>query len=157
MIITATADGHCNIATKSAKLTLNNQIVVGERVIPGPGEYEVSDIFIESLPDVSILHAEEMTFVVLQRGKRALTDKEMEHLESVDLLFVHVDSEAADELEKVTKLANQIEPRVLLLLGITDVQKFERVEGQIASVVDSLKITRKDLPEETRQVYILKV
>ena len=157
MTITATQDGHCLIATKSAKVNLNNEIRIGDRVLPGPGEYEVSDVFAEVLPDVAVFHAEEMTFVALQRGKRALTDEEMERLESVDMLFVHVNSEATDELDQIVKVTNQVEPRVLVLLGIQDIAKFERIEGQVAQVVDSVKLSRKELPEETRSVYILKV
>ncbi|MGI6103464.1 MAG: hypothetical protein ACOYBJ_02495, partial [Patescibacteria group bacterium] len=105
----------------------------------------------------AVFHAEEMTFVALQRGKRALTDEEMERLESVDMLFVHVNSEVADELDQIVRVTNQVEPRVLVLLGIRDVAKFERIEGQVAQVVDSVKLSRKELPGETRSVYILKV
>lgn len=154
MQIKATETG-CSIKTKDAVIMVDGQMKIGERVLPGPGEYEVSGVFAEVLPDVAVFHAEEMNIAYLGHGKKKLEDREQEALEAVDVLLVAADSDAKDELKAITDLANEIEPRILVLTGVKDPGVFAKVEGQAPTSLDTLKVTRADLPEEERLVYIL--
>ncbi|MBI4032093.1 MBL fold metallo-hydrolase [Candidatus Berkelbacteria bacterium] len=163
MQLTRTTDALAQVKTKQATLTLNDGITIkpdasvgsGAKTLPGPGEYEVADIFAEVSPDLAHFHAEDLTLAYLGHRKRAVTDDELGDLENVDVLLVAVDSENPDELAAITKLTAAIEPRIIVLIG-ADPTTFAKLRGTPPEVVETLKLSRKELPEEESLAYILK-
>lgn len=146
----------CTIKTKSTTVSLDGVFSIGDLVLPGPGEYEAGGVFAEVQPDLSTYHIEDMVILYLGHTKRSVTEEEMAHVENVDILLVVVDSEAKDELEAITKLTKEIEPRIIVLVGIDDPSAFAKVGGAQPEVVSSLKLTKSDLPDEDRKAYVLK-
>lgn len=157
MQFVANAAGEFTIKTKTTTISSNSELKIGDIVLPGPGEYETNGVFAEVDRDIAHFHAEEMVLVYLGHRKRQVTQEELGHLENVDVLLVAVDSEAKDELQSITKLIRDIEPRVVVLMGIANADAFQKVDGEAPEVVPTLKITKNDLPEEGRKVYILNV
>ena len=155
MQITATPDSRCAIKTKTATIALDGEMKIGDLVLPGPGEYETNGVFAEVEPDLTHFHAEEMVLVYLGHRKRQVTEAELEHLEDVDILLVAVDSEAKDELSNITKLIREIEPRIVVLVGITNAEAFAKVDGGKPEAVNVIKVTKSELPDEGRTVYVL--
>lgn len=156
MQIVAGKDGEYQLKTKQTTVSVDGTIAIGDRVLPGPGEYESGGVFAEITPDIAHFHVEEMVIVYLGHKKRAVTEAELEHLENVDVLLVSVDSEAKDELTAITKLIKEIEPRIVLLVGIENAEAFTKVDGEVPEIISNLKLTRADLPEEDRKMYLLK-
>lgn len=145
----------CLIKTKATTVSLDGEFKIGELVLPGPGEYEAGGVFAEIQPDLASFHLEDMVLLYLGHTKRSVTEAELANVENVDILFVAVDSGGRDELAAITKLSKEIEPRVIVLAGITDPTAFTKVDGEVPEVVTSLKLTKSDLPDESRRVYVL--
>lgn len=155
MQLSRTNDALVMVKTKLATLTLNDGITINDKQLPGPGEYEVADIFAEVTPDLAHFHAEELTLAYLGHKKRAVTDEELGHLENVDILLIAVDSENPEELAAISKLTAAIEPRIIVLIG-ADPTTFAKLRGTTPEVVETLKLSRKDLPEGEARAYILR-
>lgn len=147
--------GTIELKTKQTTMSVNDEYKLGDRVLPGPGEYESGGVFAEVAPDIAHFHAEEMVIVYLGHSKRSVTEEELGHLEKVDILLVAVDSAKKDELQTISKLIKEIEPRLVVLVGIEDPTAFAKVDGETPQTVATLKITTADLPEESRLVYLL--
>jgi len=137
-------------------VSLDGQFKIGDLVLPGPGEYEAGGVFAEVQPDLVTFHIEDMVLLYLGHTKRSVTEQEMANVENVDILLVVVDSEAKDELESIAKLTKDIEPRVIILVGIGDPSIFTKVGGVEPEFVSSLKLQKSDLPDEDRKAYVLK-
>lgn len=130
-------------------------------VIKGPGEFEVGGVFvygISSAPNtIYRIETREMVLAHLGGLTHALTDKEIELLENVDVLFVPVGKDAV-------KIVNELEPRIVIPMHfkmpdfketLEPVEKFIKELGIKAETVDKLKLTKKDLPQEETKVFIM--
>lgn len=158
MQITPGSDARgCIIKAKTTTVSLDGAFKIGDLVLPGPGEYEAGGIFAEIQPDLANFHIEDMVILYLGHTKRSVTEAELANVENVDILLVVVDNEGKDEMTAITKLSKEIEPRVIVLVGIDDPAVFTKVDGEVPEVVPSLKLAKSDLPEESRKVYVLKV
>lgn len=146
----------CQIKTKTTQVSLDGEFKIGEMVLPGPGEYEAGGVFAEIQPDIANFHIEDMVILYLGHNKRSVTESELANVENVDILLVVVDSDAKEELVAISKLTKEIEPRLVVLVGIDDPAAFAKVGGDVPEVVSSLKIIKSELPEEDRKVYVLK-
>lgn len=158
MQITPGSDAQgCIIKTKTTTVSLDGEFKIGDLLLPGPGEYEAGGVFAEVQPDLANFHVEDMVILYLGHTKRSVTESELANVENVDILLVVVGGEGKDEMTAITKLSKEIEPRVIVLVGIDDPAAFTKVDGEAPEVVASLKLTKSDLPEESRKVYVLKV
>ncbi len=155
MTIQFTAQGECELKTKTATVVLNDVFRINEFEAPGPGEYEVSEVFAEVGPNVTHLHIEDMIVAAFSKTQRAVTPEELENLENVDIMLVTFGGNVKEELEKITKLIGSVEPRVVVLCGLDDPTLVEKIEGQVPEQLPLLKISKCDLPDDERKVYLL--
>lgn len=118
-------------------------------VLPGPGEYEISEVSIfgrkwkESL--VFIIQAEEIRLAFLADFQGKLKDEQLEEINGVDVLLV---------CPEATEVVKQIEPKIVI-------PATEKPEGFLKNLglekippLPKLVISSQNLPEE-REVVVL--
>lgn len=130
------------------------------RSFNGPGEYEVLGSMVDGVEIapgntayslvIDDIHVAYMVGVEAQ-----LTDDQLEHMDSVDILIVKVTD---DKSELINKLVGQIEPRILIPIMDSEAElaKIKAEYGKDVEAVDSFKIVKKDLPVDNQQLVILK-
>ena len=146
------------------------------RVVDGPGEYEVADVLIAGVAtaeqattgpsntayvlrfdDVAICHLGDL------RGK--LTDKQVEELGSIDVLFVPVGGGGPLGPAQAAEVVTQLEPSIVVpmhyrlngggVAGLEKVDLFVREMGSKEFVAEPrLSITKSSLPTEVRVVVL---
>lgn len=145
-------------------------------VVNGPGEFEVGGVFVYGISSghgtkgpntIYRIETREMTFAHLGDLGHALTDKELEQLENVDVLFVPVGGAGVSIGAKdAVAIVTQLEPRIVIPMHfrlpqfketLDPVEKFIKELGIKAETVDKLKLTKKDLPQEETKVYIMTI
>lgn len=117
-----------------------------------PGEYEVGGVGLLGVKSgerlVFAIHIDGLNVVHLGKANAELTDKQMDEIGPIDILFVPADGDAV-------KVIKELNPAYAVPLGesgaIDEVIEKMKVEK---NVVDKLTATKTDLPEET-QVVIL--
>lgn len=95
-----------------------------------------------------------------------LDDKQLEVLVGTDILLIPVGGKYTLDAKKAVEVVSQIEPRIVIpmhyndgnvnLTDIDGVEKFIKEMGIKPVEEDRLKISKKDLPQEDMQLYILK-
>ena len=163
MTITHQGQGQFTVRSKDATIKLGPELIVGEHVIPGPGEYDINGVEIEGIEGgIYLVRTEDVFLLYLDRLSRTLTDKELEAVELADILFVPVGGNETDVPDLVVlgpeaalKAVNQIDPRIVIPMYYTSLEPFRKVEGRPLEMVKELKITRATLPQEERLVYVL--
>ena len=150
-------------------------------VINSPGEYEVNNIEIigvDSFHDsqkgalrgkntIFVFHLEDLGVCHLGDLGHVLLDEELEKFNSVDILLVPVGGVYTINAEKAVEVINQIEPKIVIPMhykieglsmesSLDGVDKFLKEIGADNNPEETLKISKKDLPEEERKVVILK-
>ncbi len=130
------------------------------RSFNGPGEYEVLGSMVDGVeinPEntayslvIDDIHVAYMVGLDAQ-----LSDEQLEHMDSVDILIVAVKD---DKAELINKLVGQVEPRILIPImeSATELGKIKAEYGKDVEAVDSFKVTKKDLPVDNQQLVILK-
>lgn len=163
--------------------------VGGEKfVIQGPGEYEVKGVFVYGIlsghgkkeegdrgnkggkgengrntlyrlefGDLSVAHLGDLG--------HELTDKELEELEDVDILFVPVGGSGITIGAKAAvEIVSQVEPRIVIPMHfrlpdfkepLDPVDKFLKEMGGPRETVEKLKISKKDLMAEETKVIVM--
>ena len=151
------------------------------KIIQGPGEYEIKNIFIygigvkpkkankESAGDIVIyrIEAEGMSLVHLGALKEPLENGQLEHLEKTDILFIPVGGGMYCNAEEAVSLVSQIAPRIVipmcykipgLKLRLDGVEKFLKDIGvKPEEAVSKLKIAKKDLPAQEMKIQIMEI
>lgn len=171
-IVTVSHDAPGHNAVRSVK---------GEpHVLSGPGEYEISGVFITGLdirPEnrrkrdrerrntIFLFELEDLRVCHLGDLQHVPSQAEVEEvLGEVDVLLVPVGGGEALNAAQAAEVVSLLEPRIVipmhyrvpgLTLKLDPVQKFLKEMGsEKAPALDVLKISRGDLPEET-QVIVL--
>lgn len=149
MVITWHTD-HFVIKTKSTPVSLGEKIEVGEQIIPGPGEYDIADIFIESLPfsetprSAVVIRIEGVTLVWIPALTHALSEKSIEILDGVDVLLVPLSTQLNSDTAQ--GMIKALEPKAVIYHdggADTEISKGIQVEETKA-----FKLTSAVLPEE---------
>ena len=169
---------------KSIKSALKGQIVLSslgeeaqlaevkdvKKVFDWPGEYEIAEIPIIGLNawtkskseegEKTIIFCFEIDKVkVCHLGElgHKLTTEMTEEIGDVDVLFVPV-GEESNLKGKAEEVIDQIDPRIVVLIGNSDPAKHAKEAGaQPAPAEDKLTITSTSgLPEDKRQYIVLK-
>lgn len=143
----------CEIKTKAAKIIFDDHIKINDLTLPGPGEYEVGGVFFEINDHVVHFHVEDIALIYLKNLKTKLSEEDLEQLESVDVVILEPKSK--EELETAAHFINQIDPQIVVIRGNIKPQAVGAIEGQKPQVVNTLKITKADLPSESRLLYLL--
>lgn len=154
MNITLSKNGACRIKTKKSEIEFGENIVVNDKVLPGSGEYEVGDTFFEIGSNVSHFHSEGLTLAFIEKSKKALKEKDLEKLENVEIVLAEVANNKED-FTRVSDFISEIDPSVVVIIGIEDETIIKDVEGVKPEKVDSLSMTRNDLPADDRKIYWL--
>ncbi len=129
-------------------------------VIDGPGEYEISGIYIKGiftpLTVIYVLLFENISLCHLG----AFTEKNIgpetkEEIGEIDVLFVPIDE---DDGQKAAQLIVQIEPKIAIPMNYkdSDLKHFLKEFGDNnVKPEEKLTIKKKDLSEEKTQVVVL--
>ena len=156
MIITYAGGDKFKIKTREANIVLSeNGVDIDGFVIDGPGEYERKNVFVEApfeLPVYKIL-AEDVA--ILYPGKtKKISDKQIESLDGIDLLFLPAGDNDSMNLKDALELSATLEPGVIIPMLYSDISalKKEGLEGETAK---SAKIQKSMLPEEGNIVMFL--
>jgi L-ascorbate metabolism protein UlaG (beta-lactamase superfamily) len=144
-------------------------------VISGPGEYEVSGVFIKGFLSKSVYGDKERINTIYTVNLEninlcflgALSDKDLssetkEAIDGVDILFVPIGGEGVLDPATAHKLAVQFEPKIIIPshymeVGEKDSLKKFLKESSAESVkpVDKLTIKRKDIEAMEGEIVVL--
>ncbi len=154
-----------------------DQVTYGEKkpfILNGPGEYEVSGIFIQGFLTSSNHGGNPLVNTIYKVGLEgmnicflgALSDTEVksnvtEALGDIDILFCPIGGEGVLDPAKAYKLAVALEPKIIVPMhygdvGIKDALKiFMKESGENVAPVDKLTIKKKDLEGKEGDVLVL--
>ena len=148
------------------------------KVVDGPGEYEISGVFITGLqatpPQKSSQQAAENTVFVIYMDDLVVchlgdlnhvpSQSQVEDMDNIDVLLVPVGGQNALTAAQAAEVISLIEPQIVVpmhyqLPGISieldPVTKFLKEMGITKTdTIDTLKITKSSLPEETQVVLL---
>ncbi|MBN1263233.1 MAG: MBL fold metallo-hydrolase [Candidatus Pacebacteria bacterium] len=148
-------------------------------IIAGPGEYEINQVFILGLPTfhdsqkgekrgkntIYLIMADGLKLCHLGDLGHKLSDKQVEQVNQVDVLFIPVGGTYTLTLEKIGEVINHIDPKIVvpmhyqqpgLNLDLLPVDKFLAELGiEKQPPVDKLIVKPESLPEE-RKIVVLK-
>jgi len=148
-------------------------------LIDGPGEYEVSNVFVRGIPGshgsfekkelgkitIYTIEADKIRICHLSDlNQKELTPEQLESIGEVDILMVPVGGSYTVDGEEAQKIINQLEPRIVipmhyrlpkLTVNLDGVETFLKAMGQ--EDIESqpvLKIKKQDMPAETKIVVL---
>jgi L-ascorbate metabolism protein UlaG (beta-lactamase superfamily) len=145
--------------------------------IIGPGEYEIGGVFLTGVPTgkrekdnngrvmIYVFEYEGVTIAHLGDLRTVLNRKEVEALGKVDVLLVPVGGVEGLTPAKAAEVVNLIEPGIVVpMLYQTPAEKLELGEldgflkqmgiSEQPEAQESLKLTKRDIPNETRVVVL---
>jgi|TARA_Y100000310_G_scaffold165626_2_gene165360 hypothetical protein len=141
--------------------------------IKNPGEFESSGIFVyctaqpekgEPKSLMNLINIEGVTIAHLADLGHQLSDAQHELFEGADVLLVPVGGKDVLDAKAAKQLIEKIEPRVVIpmhaaLKGLKtsydDIEKFWKVIGTTPEPQERIKITKKELPQETMDILHL--
>ncbi|MFH1565036.1 MAG: MBL fold metallo-hydrolase [bacterium] len=149
--------------------------------INGPGEYEVKGVFVYGVASfhdnqegkerggntiyIIKLLDEDITIAHLGDLGHVLSNKELEHLEKIDILLIPVGGKYTISPKEAVEVANQIDPRIIIpmhykIVGLKiddldGVDVFIKEAGIKVENASKLKIFKKDLPQDETKVIVL--
>jgi L-ascorbate metabolism protein UlaG (beta-lactamase superfamily) len=150
-------------------------------VITDPGEYETKGIFIEGILSyhdedkgakrgtnvIYRIEVEDISIAHLGDLGTTLDNKQLEKLEGTDILLIPIGGTYTLDAKKAIEVINQIEPRIIIpmhyqvpglkIKELAGLDKFIAETGLVPTYEDKLKITKRDLPEETMELVVLKI
>lgn len=150
--------------------------------IDGPGEYEISNVFINGLPTfhddksgkekgvntVYLIDIDGFTLLHLGDLGHELNDSTLEHIGAVDVLMIPVGGYYTIDAKTAAKVISSIEPGIVIPMhyktadgtGVDKIDGLEKFLDEMGAdgnvkTVDKLKITSKsDIPDETEIVVL---
>lgn len=155
------------------------EIISGEyKVVHGPGEYEMNEVFITGIRTYHdnrrgeehgrntayLVEVENMTICHLGDLGHPLTAEQVEALSSVDILIVPIGGGTVLDAEGASEVVGQIEPKMVIPMqyrtpyGDSDREGLERFLKEMAvpevRAVDKITIRASDLRESTEVVVL---
>ena len=154
-----------------------DQVNHGEKkpfVISGPGEYEVSNVFIKGLPSESkygnqdlintiyTVSLENMNICFLGAlNNTELKNETIEALDEIDILFVPIGGEGVLDPAKAYKLATSLESKIIIPMHYGDIgmkdslKTFLKEAGENPKPEAKLTLKRKDLEGKEGDIMLL--
>lgn len=149
------------------------------KVVDGPGEYEIGGVFISGIHltgpkkvssedvaqnNIYVIYIEDIAVCHLGDLSHVPTQNQVEDLGSIEVLMVPVGGQNALNAAQAAEVISLIEPYIVipmhyqlpdLAIQLDPVEKFLKEMG-LAKVdtVDTLKLTKSSLPEETQVVLL---
>lgn len=154
MIITWEGAENFSVKTKTLTCKIGKNNKLADMDIPGPGEYEVSGVQMEIVDGIIQVFSENMTIGHIKKGK-VLTDDELEKLNNFDILLIGVGGKDFTETKTALEIISQVDPAVVIPMG-ENLEEFIKEEQASEKEVDEFKVTKTDLPVDSRQIVILK-
>jgi len=149
MIITHQGSGRFKIKTRDASIALlESGVDIDGYKITGPGEYERKNIFVGAPFELKIFKILVEDVMILYPDKtEKISEKQLEQLDGVDLLFLPCGEEESMNLKDALELAAKLEPSVIIPMYFGDLSalKKEGLEGETAK---NAKISKSALPAE---------
>jgi len=144
-------------------------------IISLPGEYDISDILVEGILSkhggdkgeniIYRIEVDGITLCHLGDLGEALNEKQLDHLNAVDILFIPVGGKNSLNVSQAMEVVNQLEPRIVVPMhynvpglkidGLADVEKFIKESGLKPRYEEKIKLNKKDLPVEDTELVIL--
>ncbi len=147
-------------------------------VIDCAGEYDFRDILIEGIDSyhddqqgaergnniIFRFEIDDISLVHLGDLGQTLDDSQLEKLAGTDILLIPVGGKHTLDAKRAVELIAQIEPRIVipmhyqtkdLKMDLAGVDKFIKELGLVPSYEEKLKISKKNLPQEERELVIL--
>jgi hypothetical protein len=148
MQITYTATGAVQLKTKTVPVTINDHLSIGDKVISGPGEYDIASIQCEGkalpLATVYFIRDEDLLVTYLTHLDPEVT--KLDDASDTAILALHINSE--DTATAAKNIIKALEPAYLFLMGAGATSAFIEELGFPLGEAGSLKITRAGLPLE---------
>lgn len=151
------------------------------KVVDSPGEYEIGGVFISGIHltgpkkksdedaaqnNIYVIYIEDIAVCHLGDLSHVPTQNQVEDLGSIEVLIVPVGGQNTLNAAQAAEVISLIEPYIVipmhyqlpdLTIKLDPVEKFLKEMGLTkAETVDTLKLTRSSLPEET-QIVLLEV
>lgn len=150
-------------------------------VIDGPGEFDVQGLFVRGIPafgntkdaknenyDPTTLYSILMEDIRLgflgSLKQKELTDKQLEDLGNVDILFVPVGGNTVCDAEEAVNIVSQVEPSIVvpmhyhqkgLKTKLDPVDKFLKEIGSDSKPEDKLTVKKSDFSDEDVKTKIV--
>lgn len=153
------------LSSSPIKIELNkiiNKTVSREKlfVIDSPGEYEVGGVFVLGTAGEKttfyVITMDGLRLVFLGGLSGKLSDKQIEEIDGVDILFVPVGDKKNSLAGKQTlEIINQVEPKIIIPMNYQSLSGFLKELGQEEKApLDKLLMTKDKLPLE-KEVVVL--
>lgn len=153
MIIQWRGEQNFTIKTKSLTCKIGDKITLGELEITDPGEYEVGGVQLEIIDGIIELYAEGITVGHIRKAK-VMTDDELESLNGINILLIGVGGKDFAETKTALEVVGQIDPAVVIPMG-ENLEEFIKEEQVKSDPKDEFKISKAELPQDSRQVVVL--
>jgi hypothetical protein len=156
VIITWEGEENFSIKTKNQTIKLGKNLSLGDLVITEPGEYESGGIQIEVIDGIVEVFAEQISIGHIKKTK-SLSDHDLEKLNNIEILLIGVGGGQFCETKSAIEIISQIEPNLVIPMHDNNLEEFAKEEGVSTQGVDNFKINKSELPQEERQIIILKL
>ena len=155
----------------------NTKIAKGAYIIDSPGEYEINGVFVTGIHiapaknakdaernNVFVIYLDDIATCHLGDLSHVPTQKQVEEMGNIDVLLVPVGGQNALKIAQAAEVISLIEPYIVIpmhyklphiTVELDPVQKFLTEMGITKTeTVETLKLTRSSLPEETQVVVM---
>jgi len=134
-------------------------------IIDGPGEYKIGGVFIlgiafnkntEKETTIYSMKAEDLRICYLDNIKAKLTEKQLEQIGEVDILFIPpINANKGLDVKGIAEIVNDIEPCLIVVVPNDNLKFFLNESGFGTYQKEKKLIIKKaDLPEETQIVLL---
>ena len=168
------------LISENSEFYNNKKAILGEPfILEEPGEIEKNNIFVKGIfnflkkkEDQEIINiifridVEEISLgVIIDLSEKLIKDVVFEELSSIDIFLMPVNKNSSLEIEKVSSILNQIEPKIFIPLfyyplGFEKKQeeiyeKFFKEIKKKGEILEKLSLKKSQIPQETK-IIILK-
>ena len=155
MQITYHDGGIFKLKTKLTSIITGDDVKIGDYSLPGPGEYEVSEVQAEVIDNITVFHTEGLNLVYLDKRKKTLSDKEVERVNGTDVLFIPVGGGEVFDAKQAVEAIGQIEPKIIIPMHYKDLSEFKKAIGGIQEELEDLKITKSLISDDDQKKVVI--
>ena len=147
--------GKFELKTKTANIITDDEIKIGEFVLPSNGEYEVAGIQVEALDGVTTIHAEGLNIAYLDKRKKPLVEKEIERINGSDILIIPVGGKDVFDAKQALEAIGQIEPKYIIPMHYEDINDFTKIVGGSQEQLEVFKIAKNQLSDDDQKRVVI--